>query len=47
MIEPVLHAMDIDLEAVKIARAGRRRVLRVIVDAASSVSMHDIDHDRS
>jgi ribosome maturation factor RimP len=42
VIEPVLHAMDIDLEAVKIARAGRRRVLRVIVDADGGVSLDDI-----
>lgn len=42
VIEPVLHAMDIDLEAVKIARAGRRRVLRVIVDAEGGVSLDDI-----
>jgi ribosome maturation factor RimP len=42
VIEPVLHAMDIDLESVKIARAGRRRVLRVIVDADGGVSLDDI-----
>jgi len=42
VIEPVLHAMDIDLETVKISRAGRRRVLRVIVDADGGVSLDDI-----
>jgi ribosome maturation factor RimP len=42
VIEPVLHAMDIDLEGVKIARAGRRRVLRVIVDADGGVSLDEI-----
>src|SRR5262245_59532542 len=42
VIEPVLHAMDIDLEGVKIARAGRRRVLRVIVDADRGVSLDEI-----
>lgn len=42
VIEPVLHAMDIDLEAVKIAAAGRRRVLRIIVDADGGVSLDDI-----
>jgi ribosome maturation factor RimP len=42
VIEPVLHAMDIDLETVKITRAGRRRVLRVIVDADGGVSLDDI-----
>ncbi|HEX9033947.1 MAG TPA: ribosome maturation factor RimP [Streptosporangiaceae bacterium] len=42
IIEPVLHAMDIDLEAVKVAAAGRRRVLRIIVDADGGVSLDDI-----
>ncbi len=42
VIEPVLHAMDVDLEGVKIASAGRRRVLRVIVDADGGVSLDDI-----
>lgn len=42
VIEPVLHAMDVDLEGVKIAAAGRRRVLRVIVDADGGVSLDDI-----
>ncbi len=41
-IEPVLQAMDIDLEGVKIARAGRRLVLRIIVDADGGVSLDDI-----
>jgi len=42
LIEPVLKAMDIDLEGVKIAAAGRRRVLRIIVDADGGVSLDDI-----
>ena len=42
VIEPVLHAMDVDLEGVKIASAGRRQVLRVIVDADGGVSLDDI-----
>lgn len=42
LIEPVLQAMDVDLEAVKIASAGRRRVLRIIVDADGGVSLDDI-----
>ncbi len=42
LIEPVLRAMDIDLEAVKITSAGRRRVLRVIVDADGGVSLDEI-----
>ncbi len=42
LIEPVLHALEMDLEAVKIATAGRRRVLRIIVDADGGVSLDDI-----
>jgi ribosome maturation factor RimP len=42
VIEPVLHAMDIDLETVKVSRAGRRRVLRVIVESDGGVSLDDI-----
>jgi len=34
--------MEIDLEAVKIATAGRRRVLRIVVDADGGVSLDDI-----
>lgn len=42
LIEPILTAMDLDLEAVKITTAGRRRVLRIIVDADGGVSLDDI-----
>jgi ribosome maturation factor RimP len=42
VIEPVLLAMDVDLEGVRLATAGRRRVLRVIVDADGGVSLDDI-----
>jgi ribosome maturation factor RimP len=42
LIEPVLHALEMDLEAVKIATAGRRRVLRIIVDGDGGVSLDDI-----
>src|SRR5258707_5181043 len=42
LIEPVLHALEMDLEAVKIATAGRRRVLRIVVDADGGVSLDDI-----
>jgi ribosome maturation factor RimP len=42
LLEPVVHAMDMDLESVKVASAGRRRVLRVIVDADGGVSLDDI-----
>jgi ribosome maturation factor RimP len=42
LIEPVLHAMDVDLETIKIASAGRRRLLRIVVDADGGVSLDDI-----
>jgi ribosome maturation factor RimP len=42
LIEPILTAMNMDLEAVKITAAGRRRVLRIIVDADGGVSLDDI-----
>ena len=42
LIEPVLNAMDMDLEAVKVATAGRRRVLRIVVDADGGVSLDEI-----
>ncbi|HWF82991.1 MAG TPA: ribosome maturation factor RimP [Streptosporangiaceae bacterium] len=42
LIESVLTAMDIDLEAVKVTSAGRRVVLRIVVDADGGVSLDDI-----
>ncbi|HEX9064773.1 MAG TPA: ribosome maturation factor RimP [Streptosporangiaceae bacterium] len=42
LIEPVLHALDMDLETVKVGTAGRRRVLRIIVDADGGVDLDDI-----
>lgn len=42
LIEPVLHALDMDLEAVKVGTAGRRRVLRIIVDADGGVDLDGI-----
>ncbi len=42
LLEPVLHALDMDLEAVKVTAAGRRRVLRIIVDADGGVDLDDI-----
>jgi ribosome maturation factor RimP len=42
LIEPVLRALDIDLEAVTIRQVGRRRVLRIVVDADGGVSLDDI-----
>lgn len=42
LLEPVVHAMDMDLEAIRVTTAGRRRVLRVVVDADGGVSLDDI-----
>lgn len=42
LLEPVVRAMDLDLEGIRIITAGRRRVLRVTVDADEGVSLDDI-----
>jgi ribosome maturation factor RimP len=42
LIESVLSAMEIDLEAVKVTSAGRRVVLRIVVDADGGISLDDI-----
>jgi ribosome maturation factor RimP len=42
LLEPVVHAMNMDLEGVRVTSAGRRRVLKVVVDADGGVSLDDI-----
>jgi ribosome maturation factor RimP len=42
LLEPVVHAMNMDLEGLRVTSAGRRRVLRVFVDADGGVSLDDI-----
>jgi ribosome maturation factor RimP len=42
VIQPVLAAMEIDLEAVKLSSAGRRIVLRIVVDTDGGLSLDDI-----
>jgi len=42
LLEPVVHALDMDLEGIKVTSAGRRRILRVVVDADGGVSLDDI-----
>jgi ribosome maturation factor RimP len=42
LLEPIVRAAGLDLEAVKIGSAGRRRLLRVVVDADGGVSLDDI-----
>jgi ribosome maturation factor RimP len=41
-LEPAIAAMGMDLESVRITSAGRRRLLRVVVDADGGVSLDDI-----
>ncbi|MGO9081685.1 MAG: ribosome maturation factor RimP [Streptosporangiaceae bacterium] len=42
VLAPVVAAMDMDLEQVRVSAAGRRRVVRVIVDADGGVSLDDM-----
>src|SRR5580700_1422593 len=41
VIEPVVTAAGMDLESVRVTAAGRRRVLRVVVDSDHGVSLDD------
>jgi ribosome maturation factor RimP len=41
-LEPVVRAAGLDLESVRVGRAGRRRLLRLVVDADGGVSLDDI-----
>src|SRR5260370_17622021 len=42
VLEPVVSATGMDLENVRITATGRRRLLRVVVDADGGVSLDDI-----
>jgi ribosome maturation factor RimP len=42
LLEPVVHALGMDLEGIKVTAAGRRRLLRVVVDADGGVSLDAI-----
>jgi ribosome maturation factor RimP len=42
LLEPAVAAMGMDLEDVRITSAGRRRLLRIVVDADGGVSLDDI-----
>jgi ribosome maturation factor RimP len=42
LLEPAVTAMGMDLEDVRITSAGRRRLLRVVVDADGGISLDDI-----
>ena len=39
--EPVVHALGMDLESVKVTTAGRRRLLRLVVDSDRGLSLDD------
>ena len=41
VIRPVVAAAGMDLESVRVSAAGRRRVLRVVVDSDQGVSLDD------
>ncbi|MET0422940.1 MAG: ribosome maturation factor RimP [Actinoplanes sp.] len=42
VIEPVVQSAGFDLEDLALSRAGRRHVLRVLVDAEGGISMDDV-----
>jgi len=42
VLEPVIRSAGLDLESVKVAAAGRRRLLRIVVDADRRPSLDDI-----
>ena len=42
LLEPTVRAAGMDLESVRVGSAGRRRLLRVVVDADGGVSLDDI-----
>jgi ribosome maturation factor RimP len=42
LLAPIVRAAGMDLESVRVASAGRRRLLRVVVDADGGVSLDDI-----
>ena len=42
LLEPTVAALGMDLEGVKITSAGRRRLLRIVVDADGGVSLDDM-----
>jgi len=42
LLEPIVRAAGMDLESVRVGSAGRRRLLRVVVDGDGGVSLDDI-----
>ncbi|MFB7274850.1 ribosome maturation factor RimP [Streptomyces sp. NPDC056244] len=41
LLEPLVSAKDLDLEQIEVSRAGRRRVLRVVVDSDEGVDLDE------
>ncbi|MDX3855805.1 ribosome maturation factor RimP [Streptomyces sp. AK02-01A] len=41
LLEPLVAAKDLDLEEIEVSRAGRRRVLRVVVDSDDGVDLDE------
>ncbi|MET4923830.1 ribosome maturation factor RimP [Streptomyces sp. PSRA5] len=39
LLEPLVSAKDLDLEEIEVSRAGRRRVLRIVVDSDDGVDL--------
>ncbi|MEU5404064.1 ribosome maturation factor RimP [Streptomyces sp. NPDC005963] len=39
LLEPLVSAADLDLEEIEVSRAGRRRVLRIIVDSDEGATL--------
>jgi ribosome maturation factor RimP len=42
LLTPVIEALDMDLEAVRVTAAGRRRLLRLVIDADGGVGLDEI-----
>jgi ribosome maturation factor RimP len=42
LVTPVISAAGLDLESIRVTKAGRRRLLRIVVDADDGVSLDDI-----
>src|SRR5437763_2475002 len=41
LLEPLVAARDLDLEEIEVTPAGRRRVLRIVVDSDDGVQLDD------
>ncbi|MFJ4922705.1 ribosome maturation factor RimP [Streptomyces sp. NPDC088725] len=41
LLEPLVTAEDLDLEEIEVSRAGRRRVLRIVVDSDDGVDLDE------